>query len=141
MAYLSNNDFLINHSYINPYQFDRNASNQDANKQEINSPYSCGYSYQNKAQEFEEWTVSVDMGEAKPDENFKFVREGKIRPKEYKQDAKQLAYEYIDMFDTDGDGQISYEEFENYNVQELYDNVFSVSEKELKSLKKDLKRI
>ena len=142
MAYQSYNDYLINHSYVrssysnNPY-----ANNQYQNNQYMSNQYNNGYGFQSKAQQFEDWTVNVDLGEADPEENFKMVRDGKVRPKEYKEDVKQLASEYISMYDTDGDGKISYEEFENYNVQELYDNVFSVSKKELKALKKDLKRI
>ena len=94
----------------------------------------------NKAYQFEQWSVKVDKGESGPN-SFRIARYGNINSSDYRSDLKQLSKDYISIMDTDGDEQISYDEFEKYHEKELYDNEKNVSLEQLGQAKEVLKDI
>ena len=97
----------------------------------INSTGASGDNYSNKAQEFHNWAnkdqfvydeqeskeygfnVTQKDANGKPvynDEDFKMFD---FAPQQYSKDIKAFSQEYIDTFDTDKDGQLSWDEFQD----------------------------
>ena len=64
----------------------------------------------NQAQNFDNWTNSGVNTQSGKEEDFKMFD---INLQTYSKDVKQFAQDYIDMYDTDGDKQLSYDEFVN----------------------------
>jgi hypothetical protein len=95
----------------------------------------------NKAEKFNAWTVKVDKGESDEHDSFRIVRDEGVFANQYKADLKNLAQDYISIMDKNGDGKISYDEFEKYNEKELRDNVPDIPDEQVSQLKQSLKDI
>jgi len=97
----------------------------------INSTGASGDNYSNKAQEFHKWantdfyiydekeSQEVGSGITQKDANGKPMYQDNdfqmfnFAPKQYSKDIKEFSQEYIDTFDTDKDGQLSWDEFQD----------------------------
>lgn len=69
-----------------------------------------------KAEGYEAWTVAVAKDPVKQHGSFKLNKDGNTDSEVFNKELETLANDYISLYDKDGDGKISYKEFENYEV-------------------------
>lgn len=95
----------------------------------------------NKAEKFEAWSVKVDTDNPRAKNSYNFVNKDNFNIYDYTANLKELASDYIEMIDIDGDNKISYDEFQKYNQDELKKYHPEISKEEIEALMPQLKNI
>ena len=90
-----------------------------------------------KADKYESWTTDISLGEKDDSNVFQFKSDDSHDADSYNKDLAKLAEEYIEKYDTDGDGEISFDEFKKYELSQIAGD--NIDEKSLKSAEKTLK--
>ena len=92
----------------------------------------------NTAQRFRKWAAEVDTGPEKAEKGFKIPYEN---ADDYAKSLQQMASEYIEMIDDNGDGKLSYDEFEKFNKAEVKDHIGKVDKKDMEKALAGLRQI
>ena len=86
-----------------------------------------------KASAYENWTVSVIKNSASNNDVFQLKSDDSHDQESYTNDLAAFADEYIKNYDSDGDNEISYVEFKNYELAQVQDNTIKTDEQALKA--------
>lgn len=73
----------------------------------------------NKIQQYNFWTVGVATSNPETPDFFQLKSKDTKTPEQYNADLAKLAEEYIAEYDSDGDKQVSFDEFWNKDYEEL----------------------
>ncbi|MCR5265086.1 MAG: hypothetical protein K6E29_00655 [Cyanobacteria bacterium RUI128] len=94
-----------------------------------------------KAQQFEDWTVQVGKGDPNAAKSIELFPDNFNSLSEYKAQLRDISNAYIAIIDKDGDGKISYDEFEKHNIDQAKENIPGISSQQLNGYKQTLRTI
>lgn len=95
--------------------------------------------FKNRADKWQDWTTNVATGSKNAKSGFNISKEQDSNSSVFMKDLEKISKQYINQYDSDGDGKISYEEFEKYEVNQLKSKNKNIDENTLQNALKDLK--
>ena len=99
--------------------------------------------YEDKVEDYENWTVNVAKDEKNAPSVFQIKDENTHTEAEYNTDLMHFAKEYVERYDSDGNGQISMDEFVEKEVEQTMANIDkdNLDEEALNAAKENLKLV
>ena len=99
--------------------------------------------YEDNVENYENWTVQVAKDEQNAESVFQIKDENTHTEAEYNDDLMHFAKEYIERYDSDGNGQISMDEFVEKEVEQTMANIDKdeLDEEALEAAKAQLKTV
>lgn len=91
-----------------------------------------------KAQKFSDWTDAVARNSFYAEPLFKLKSDTTSNQEEYMKDLENISEEYINMYDSDKDGKIAFDEFLDFEIKNAESKIGNINDSDKEELKNKL---